>query len=143
MEELVKNEYFVSVAMAVIIFACTQLLKMPIKLLTSKITNERVRRIVNGTILLIPFILGVVLDYVYCTAVTHQAVSVINGLGYGTAGISLYGVVERFFKVKVENPYETEEGQAVVELVENVKEDGKIDEKDKDAVSEFMDMISK
>jgi predicted neutral ceramidase superfamily lipid hydrolase len=143
MEELVKNEYFVSVAMAVIIFACTQLLKMPIKLLTSKIANERVRRIVNGTILLIPFILGVVLDYVYCTAVTHQAVNVINGLGYGTAGISLYGVVERFFKVKVENPYETEEGQAVVELVENVKEDGKIDEKDKDAVSEFMDMISK
>jgi hypothetical protein len=143
MEELVKNEYFVSVAMAVIIFACTQLLKMPIKLLTSKIANERVRRIVNGTILLIPFILGVVLDYVYCTAVTHQAVNIINGLGYGTAGISLYGVVERFFKVKVENPYETEEGQAVVELVENVKEDGKIDEKDKDAVSEFMDMISK
>ena len=82
-------------------------------------------------------------DYIYCTAVTHQAVSVINGLGYGTAGISLYGVVERFFKVKVENPYETEEGQAVIELVENVKEDGKIDEKDKDAVSEFMDMISK
>ena len=121
MEELVKNEYFVSVAMAVIIFACTQLLKMPIKLLTSKIANERVRRIVNGTILLIPFILGVVLDYIYCTAITHQAVNVINGLGYGTAGISLYGVVERFFKVKVENPYETEEGQAVVELVENVK----------------------
>jgi hypothetical protein len=143
MEELVKNEYFVSVAMAVIIFACTQLLKMPIKLLTSKIANDRVRRIVNGTILLIPFILGVVLDYVYCVAVTHQAWDVINGLGYGTAGISLYGVVERFFKVKVENPYETKEGQAVVELVENVKEDGKIDEKDKDAVSEFMDMISK
>ena len=143
MKELLENEYFVSVAMAVIIFACTQLLKMPIKFATSKIANERVRKIVNGTILLIPFILGVVFDYVYCIAVTHNAFDVINGLGYGTAGISLYGVVERFFKVKVENPYETEEGQQAIELVNKIAEDGKIDEDDKTAISEYLALVGK
>ena len=141
MKELLENEYVVSVVMAVIIFACTQLLKMPIKFATSKITNERVRKIVNGTILLIPFILGVVLDYVYCIAVTHQAWDVINGLGYGTAGISLYGVIERFFKVKTENPYETEEGQQAIELVNKITEDGKIDENDKTAISEYLALV--
>ena len=44
MAELLKNEYFVGVVMAVIIFAFTQVLKMPIKFLTAKIKNERTRK---------------------------------------------------------------------------------------------------
>ena len=122
MAELLKNEYFMGVVMSVIVFAFTQLLKMPIKALTSKIENERTRKIVNGTILLIPFILGVLFEFLLTTLVFHEPFTVIQGLTYGTGGISLYGVVERFFKVK--NPYDTEEGEAVIELVEKVTEDG-------------------
>lgn len=137
MKELLYNEYFVWCAMAVIIFIATQFLKLPIKFGTKHIKNARVRKMANATILLIPFALGIALDFLYSTYILHTAFSVIAGLGYGTAGISLYGVVERFFKVKVENPYDTEEGKAVTELVEKVSKDGKVDKKDKDAVKEF------
>lgn len=139
--ELLKNEYFVWCVMAVIIFALTQVLKLPIKHFTKKISNERVRRMVNATILLIPFAIGILLDFLYSTYYLHGAFSIITGLGYGTAGISLYGAIERFFKVKTENPYETEAGKAVTELVEEISKDGKVDESDKHAVKDFWDKV--
>ena len=139
--ELLNNEYFVWCAMAVIIFALTQVLKLPIKHFTNKISNQRTRKMVNATILFIPFMLGVLIDFVYSTYYLHGAFSVINGLGYGTAGVSLYGVIERFFKVKVENPYETEEGKSVTSLVESVVADKKVDENDKKAINEFLNMV--
>ena len=137
MKELLYNAYFVVCAMAVIIFIATQFLKLPIKFGTKHIKNERVRKIANSVILLIPFALGIALDFLYSTYILHTAFSIIAGLGYGTAGISLYGVVERFFKVKVSNPYDSEEGKAVTELVNEVSKDGKVDKKDTDAIKEF------
>jgi hypothetical protein len=138
---LLNNEYFVWCAMAVIIFALTQVLKLPIKACTKHIKNERVRRMVNATILLIPFIVGVAIDFVYSTYYLHGAFSIINGLGYGTAGISLYGAIERFFKVKTENPYETQEGKAVTEFVDEISKDGKVDGNDKHAVADFWNNV--
>lgn len=123
MWELLKNPYFVMCAMAVIIFLVTQVLKLPIKFGTKHIKNQRVRKMVNATILLLPFGLGVLADFLYSTYVMRNAFTVIAGLGYGTAGISLYGVVERFFKVKIENPYDTEEGKLALNLVEDAKKD--------------------
>lgn len=139
--KLLNNDYFVWCAMAVIIFALTQVLKLPIKYFTKKISNQRVRRMVNATILLIPFAVGIALDFLYSTYYLNAAFSVITGLGYGTAGISLYGAIERFFKVKTENPYETEAGKAVTELVEEISKDGKFDGEDKHAVKDFWDKV--
>ena len=139
--ELLKNEYFVWCAMAVIIFALTQVLKLPIKACTKHISNERGRRIVNATILLIPFALGVLADFLYSTYYLHTAFTVITGLGYGTAGISLYGAIERFFKVKTQNPYATEAGKAVTELIEEISLDGKVDGNDKHAVADFWNKV--
>ena len=138
---LLRNDYFVWCAMAVIIFALTQVLKLPIKYFTKKIGNERVRRMVNTTILLIPFAVGVIIDFVYSTYYLHGAFSIINGLGYGTAGISLYGAIERFFKVKTENPYDTETGKAVTGFVEEISEDGKVDGNDKHAIKDFWEKV--
>lgn len=139
--ELLKNDYFVWCAMAVIIFALTQVLKLPIKACTKHIKNERVRRMVNATILIIPFALGVFADFLYSTYYLQTAFTVITGLGYGTAGISLYGAIERFFKVKTDNPYETEAGKAVTELVEEISKDGKVDGNDKHAVADFWNKV--
>ena len=139
--KLLNNEYFVWCAMAVIIFALTQVLKLPIKACTKHIKNERLRRMVNATILLIPFALGVLADFLYSTYYLHTAFTVITALGYGTAGISLYGAIERFFKVKTENPYETEAGKAVTELVDEISKDGKVDENDKHAVADFWNKV--
>lgn len=140
---LLHNNYFIWCAMAVIIFLVTQLIKLPIKHFTNKIKNERVRKIVNSVILLIPFGLGILAEFLYSTYYLHVAFTVITGLGYGTAGISLYGIVERFFKVKVENPYDSEEGKAVTDLVEKVTKDGVVDENDMTAVNEFLDKVKK
>lgn len=140
---MLNNDYFIWCAMAVIIFLVTQLLKLPIKCATKHIKNERIRKIVNATILLIPFALGVLFEFLYTTYYLHTAFTIITGLGYGTAGISLYGIIERFFKVKVNNPYDSEEGKAVTELVDDITKDGKVDENDKSAVQDFLDSISK
>ena len=139
--ELLKNEYFVGCAMAVIIFALTQVLKLPIKHFTKKIKNERGRKMVNATILLIPFIVGLLCEFLYATHYLHTAFSLIRGLSYGTAGISLYGIIERFLGVKTKNPYESKEGEAVTEFVAQVSQDGKVDKNDKHAVKDFWDKV--
>lgn len=135
MKDILTNQYFVVGVMSVLIFTLTQLFKYLIKARTKRIKNDRARRIANITILLIPFALGVVLEFVYSTYIMHTPPSVIVGLGYGTSGVSLYSVVERFFKVP--NPYETEEGHAVTDLVEEVSKDGEVNKDDKDAIKEF------
>ena len=139
--QLLKNDYFMWCTMAVIIFGLTQLLKLPIKYFTKKLSNERTRRMINATILLIPFALGVLAEFLYSTYYLHTAFTVITGLGYGTAGVSLYGVIERFFKVKIENPFDVDGGIQVAELVEEVSKDGKIDENDKHAVADFWNKV--
>lgn len=148
LNDILQNDYFVWCAMAVIIFGVTQLLKLPIKHFTNKIKNERARKIVNAIILLIPFGLGILLDFLWTTYYLRQQVyeisQIITGLGYGTAGISLYGVIERFFKIKTNNPYKTtEEGKAVKELVDSITEDKKIDVSDKSAVEQFLEKVGK
>lgn len=143
LNNLLHNSSFVWCAMAVIIFAVTQVLKLPIKVFTKKIKNERKRKIINAVILLIPFGLGILFDFLYSTYFLHQAFNIIAGLGYGTAGISLYSIIERTFKVKINNPYDTEEGKAVTDLVTDITADGKISGSDMSAVQEFLDKVNK
>lgn len=148
LQDILQNEWVIWCAMAVIIFLLTQVLKLPIKVCTKKIKNERVRKIVNATILLIPFGLGILCEFLYGAYVcplwgeTLQFTGV-TGLGYGTAGISLYGVIERFFKVKTNNPYNNEEGKAVTDLVNGITADGKLDTNDASAVQDFINKVSK
>jgi archaellum biogenesis protein FlaJ (TadC family) len=139
--ELLLNPWIVWCAMAVLIFVATQFIKMPIKHFTKKIKNERGRRIANISILLIPFALGVLFDYLYCTYVIYSTYSILVGLGYGSAGISLYGAIERFFKVKIDNPYNTVEGKLVTDLVNDVCADGQVNKADVDKVNSFWQKV--
>lgn len=141
--ELIRNEYVVCSIMAIVIFAVTQLLKLPIKAVTKNIERERLRRIINALILLIPFGLGILFEYLYNGLFLEQELTFYKGLMYGSSGVALYGFIERFFKVKVENPYNSEEGEAVLELVDDVSKDKVIDEKDKDSVKAFWKKINK
>lgn len=144
LDNLFQNPYFIGSAMAVIIFLITQIIKLPYKLFTKKtIKNERTRKIANAVILLVPFGLGVLFQFLYATYYLKETLDVIVGLGYGTASISLYGIIERFFKIKIPNPYDTKEGKEVLKLVDDITADGKIDEADKSAVQEFLDSINK
>lgn len=139
LEEMLQNQAFVMGAMAVIVLILTQILKMPIKAFTKHIQNEVVRKRVNAIILLIPFAVGVALDFVYSTYYMHELPTVLAGLNYGFWGISLYNIVAQFFDVKSE--YQTEQGKEAIELVKKVALDGKVDEKDSPALKAFLDKV--
>ncbi len=139
MQEILHNDLFVMFAMAVIVFALTQVFKIPIKFFTNKFENEVMRKRVNATILLIPFIVGIAVELLYSSFITFQEFSVVSGLGYGFSGISLYSIVERFFGVK--NPYKTDEGVEVITTMATICADQKIDENDNNAIKEFWDKI--
>lgn len=138
MAELLTNQFFVIGVMSALIFGLTQGIKQLIKLGTKHIANERVRRMVNTTILLIPFALAFVAEFAF-TTVMAIAFSANNALAYGTGAVSIYGIVERFFKVK--NPYDTAEGKEAIELAYSVVKDGKIDGEDMSAVEKFINKV--
>lgn len=142
MQELFHNEWFVIGMASIVIFAITQLLKYPIKWGTKHFKNEQTRKMVNATILLIPFAFGVLIEFLYCKYISGDVFTVYNGLGYGASAISVYGLVERFFKVKIANPYDSKEGEQVIELVDNVSKDGKLDSTDTDHIKEFWKKIN-
>ncbi len=147
--QLLSNSYFVWCAMAVIIFCLTQILKLPIKVVTKHIKDENTRGIVNLVILLIPFGLGLLAEFLFDGLYLHNDFTGIAGLQYGSSSLLVYGVFEKIakkigVKVKIKNPYkETEEGQAVAEFAENVVADKKVDGADKDAVKDFWNEVKK
>lgn len=145
-KQLLANSYFIGGVMSVVIFAVTQLIKMPIKAITKKYSKtEENRNIANIIILFIPFALGLIFEFLYYTCYLHTTFTGLRGLSLGASAVTVYGIVERFLaklKVKVNNPYtETEEGKAVTELVEEISEDGKINSEDIDTVQKFLDKI--
>lgn len=145
LHSLLHNTYFVWCAMAVFIFLITQILKLFIKYWTNKIKNERKRKIVNSVILLIPFGVGILAEFLYEMFYLHCAftfASSITGLGYGMASIALYSIVERGFKVKISNPFDSEEGKAVIRLIEGLVQDGKISEEDFVYIQQFIAEIA-
>lgn len=148
LNQLLSNEYFVWCAMAVIIFCLTQILKLPIKAATKHIKNEKTRGIVNLVILIIPFGLGLLAEFLFDGMYLHNAFTGMAGLQYGSSSLFVYGVFEKIAKktginVKIDNPYEiTEEGKAIKELVDKAQEDGKIDKSDLSAVDEFLEKIN-
>lgn len=149
-KQLLSNEYFVWCAMAVIIFCLTQLLKLPIKAATKHIKNEKARKIANKVIVLIPVLLGLLAEFLYGTLLLPaigMAIIPFNGatgLSYASGSIMVYSIFEIKTGIKIENPYtDTEEGKAVVELIEKVQSDGKLDEQDLSEVEKFWKTVGK
>lgn len=147
LDTLLSNEYFVGCAMAIVVFGLTFLFKLPIKAITKKISNERVRRAVNSVILIIPFLLGLLAEFLFGYYYLHVPFTGMSGLGYGTGGVSMYAFVEQFFKkktgIQLDNPFNGESGDAVKKLVEDIQADGKLDKDDASAVEEFWKTINK
>ena len=139
--ELLNNANFVWGAMAVIIFAFTQLFKLPIKHFTSKIGNVRAKKLANISILFLAFALAVLLDFLFAYFYLKEGVDLLRALRNWSGSSVVYSFIERFFGVKVENPMDTEEGEAVVDCVTDICEDNKVDNDDKGALEEFWDRV--
>lgn len=145
-KQLLSNEDFIGCAMAVIIFGLTFLIKFPIKKWTNTFSNQRKRDIVNGIFVLIPIALGLLGQFLYNYFYLHTATVNIMGFGFGGGAIAIYDFLEKLFKKKgipLDNPFNSEEGEAVKKLIEEVQDDGKVDKSDISAVDEFWKTISK
>lgn len=109
-------------ASAVIVFGLTEVIKIPIKRLTSKIADDNRRKLWNSFILFIPFILGCIASAIYSVCLLKKPFDVMDGLKLGMAAISLYAVFERFTKTKLDNPYTEGEGKELLEKIEQLTE---------------------
>lgn len=136
--EFLYNKDITVWIMAVIVFAITFLLKLPIKALSKKAKNEQRRTAINSVILVIPFAIGMLVEWLYDTFIIKGVFDYVTGFLVGGQSIALYGVVERFFGVKVKNPYETEEGKKVLEQIEEITEDGTVTT---DEIQDFLNNI--
>lgn len=136
MELILKTNWFSWSIMSLIVFCLTFAVKIPIKLITKNIKDDRARELVNICIMLVPLALGVLLNYVYCVVLVGKVFSITAGLEIGAGAMTLYAGWEKITKGKV-----SKETQATIELAEDVVKDGKVDKKDVSAVKEFYDKV--
>ena len=139
--ELLNNEHFVWGVMSVLIFAFTQVLKLPIKHFTKKIENERFKKIANISILVLAYGIAVLLDFLFAHFYLHTDLNLMRAFYSWSGSSAVYSFIERFFGKKVENEHETAEGQAVKLLFGSVAKDNKVDKNDKTAVDEFLEKV--
>lgn len=142
MEEIVKSilDYLLAnyalylvVTMSVIIALTITLLnfiKKPIKKLTAKIENEKLRALANKSFIVLAFGLSALVWLVlsWCSK-TYFAFDWLNVLLTGAFSIVVYAFGDKL----VTKPT----ADKLVELVKEIDSDKKLDEKDKSAVKEF------
>jgi uncharacterized protein YacL len=141
MEELLSNDYFVLCIMSIIICLITQLIKMPIKIFTNKIKDQTIEKRVTALFMLIPLVLGVVINFFYNVYYLHVAFSIVTGLSWGTTSIMFYQGFRRFITGKETTAEEMAQFSSVKDLVDNIVNDGKVDKNDASAVNEFLNKV--
>lgn len=161
-KSVLASEYG-TVIMATVILGLTELIKLPIKALTNRIPKKYkwLQILINTVFVIIPFALGVLAKFLfnkYLYELPFTSADISSGIWeFGSGAIALYELfIARIKKAKkdkgekepiIENPYETEEGQAVIEVAKEITADGVVDEKDKDvvkdAVKDFYKKINK
>lgn len=120
--ELLMTEPLIFVGLAVLVWLLTYLIKRPIKKATTLVKDEKKRKLYNKWILLIPFLLAVIVYYVYYGLTTKTWIKVDYELILSSAfsiavlSITIYNVFEGIKGKKTE--YETtEDGLALYNLL--------------------------
>ena len=151
MGELLRNSEFVWAIMSLLIFALTFAIKYPYKLLTNKIQNETTRKIANKAIVLFAFGLGFILNYFYCRYF-GMVFTVQDSLRNALSAIALHSALEIKTNGKVDNVFNTQEGQEVVDKAteyvngisqKTVKTTDKKKSKSDSAVADFWKSVKK
>lgn len=147
MKELLNNETFVWCTMALVAFLVTQGLKWAFVKPFTKNLSQKAKTIINSVILVIAFGSAVLCEFLYSHFWLQSAIDLNRALqGWGGAS-AVYGVFEWFVKaikgnnVNIENPYQTEDGKAILNTVGEIVKDGKIDGNDKTVVKEFIEKV--
>ena len=149
MAKLLNNEKIVLIAMGIVAFLVTQGLKWAFVKPFTKNLNTRAKTIINSVILIIAFGSAVLCEFLYSHFWLHTAINLTRAsYGWGYAS-GVYGVVEmviRFIKgdnVKLENPYQTEDGKQTTKLIEDITKDGKIGKEDSQSMKDYVNKLNK
>lgn len=149
MAELLNNESFVFGVMSVIAFLVTQGLKWAFVKPFTKNLDKKKKTLINSIILIIAFGSAVLCEFLYSHFWLHSALDINRALsGWGGAS-GVYGIFEWVLKVisggsvKLENPYNTEEGKDTTDFIKNITKDGKFDKKDNPIVKEYIEKLDK
>jgi len=120
--ELLMTEPLIFVGLAILVWLLTYAIKRPIKKATSLVKDEKKRKLYNKWILLIPFVLAVILYYIYYGLTTKIWIKVdiqlilSSGFSIAVLSITIYNVFEGIKERKTE--YETtEDGIALYNLL--------------------------
>jgi len=155
-EELFKwiaTEYgWISLIMVAIISALTELVKIPIKMLTSKIKNDKLRKLANKSIILMTFAIAFLIEYL--GSVVAPQLTTFNStmaLIEGSLANLIYAIGEGLIS--------SSKVKATAETIKSVSSDGTMDSSDlakvvqtatdsntdvvKKANSDFTDIISR
>lgn len=143
MENLLNNSAFVCILMAVMTFGVTQGLKWAfVKPWTNKLKNERARKSVNTVIFLFPYAVGILLEYLFATFVTHTTPDLFVGAVSGGAGHSVFALYERIYNIATgRSTAKLDESNAAEKFIADVIADGKINGDDKPALQEFLNKV--
>ena len=111
------------------------LIKKPIKLLTAKITNEKLRKLANKTFILFSFGLSALAWFVLSKiSAQYFPFEVVNVFLTGALSVVTYALGDGIITKS--------QAKQAVELIEAVVEDEKVDQKDKTAVEEYLEIVS-
>ena len=138
--------------MAIIIFAITFLFKYPYKkFVTDNITDEKKRKLANKAIVLFTLALGIGLEFVWCfwQGISFTIVEFGDGLKHALSAIALYSALEIKTNGAIENPFDNDESQEVIQEVTSIvtseknqkNKTKKKDNKEKTAHEKFMDLV--
>lgn len=131
LKDILKDRNIMVWVMAFLVFLLTQLIKTyGIKKFTNKLENEKIKTLVNSTIILLSLILGCAFEWFYTCYMFNGQFNLTSGLMLGGQSSLFYGILERVLKylgitsIKVENPFDTEDGKELLEEVGRVSNDG-------------------
>ena len=149
MKELLNDQTFVWGVISMITFLITQGLKWAFVKPYTKNLNKRAKTLINSVILIIAFGSAILCEYLYSNFWLHTEIN-FDRAYYSWGGASgLYGLFELIIKVikgedvKLENPFETEEGTKVKEAIGKAVKSKKENAKDSDILKEFVEDLKK
>lgn len=114
------SEYgWIAVIMVGVVTGLVEVLKIPIKKLTAKITNEKLRKLANKSIIILTFGLSFLLDYLG-SVVLPQYMTFTPTISFVEGAVSnlVYALAEGLISVK--------DATTIAEKVKNTASDGKV-----------------